>query len=101
MRTLYGVGAVKRSVNIELVVNLETWSEQKEYDRLGLSNQTTNILGVEVPSITVPIRPGRNLAVILETAAVNNRLKKMGYDAAKALGEQHDRAVDEGWAGED
>ena len=101
VRTLYGVGAVKRSVNIELVVNLETWSEQKEYDRLGLSNQTTNIPGVEVPSITVPIRPGRNLAVILETAAVNNRLKKMGYDAAKALVEQHDRAVDEGWAGED
>ena len=97
VRTLYGVGAVKRSVNIELVVNLETWDEHKEYDRLGLTNLTANILGVDVPSITVPIRPGRNLAVILETAAINNRLKKMGYDAAKALVEQHDRAVDAGW----
>ncbi len=98
VRTLYGVGAVKRSVHIELVVNLETWDEHKKYDRLGLTNLTTNILGVEVPSITVPIRPGRNLAVILETAAINNRLKKMGYDAAKTLVEQHDRAVDAGWS---
>ncbi|MGE4353912.1 MAG: HPr(Ser) kinase/phosphatase [Oscillospiraceae bacterium] len=97
VRTLYGVGAVKPSVRIDLVVNLETWEKGKEYDRLGLDRMTTNILGVDVPSITIPIRPGRNLAVILETAAMNNRMKKMGYDAAKTLVENHDNAVDIGW----
>lgn len=97
IRTLYGVGAVKPSVRIDLVVNLETWEKGKVYDRLGVDTGTTNILGVEVPCNTIPIRPGRNTAVILETAAMNNRLKKMGYDAAQQLVEQHDSAIDMGW----
>lgn len=102
IRTLYGVGAVKTTARIELVVNLETWEQGKAYDRLGVENNTTNILGIDVPCITVPIRPGRNLAVILETAAMNNRLKKMGYDAAKTFVENHDNGVEGGgWISRD
>lgn len=97
IRTLYGVGAVKPSVRIDLVVDLELWEKGKGYDRLGLDNSTTNILGVEVSSVTIPVRSGRNLAVILETAAMNNRLKKMGYDAAKTLVAHHDQQVETGW----
>ncbi|MGI6028867.1 MAG: HPr(Ser) kinase/phosphatase [Candidatus Heteroscillospira sp.] len=96
IRTLYGVGAVKTSSRIELVVNLETWEKDSTYERLGLENQKTNILGVDVPSITVPIRPGRNLAVILETAAMNNRMKKMGYNAAQIFVDAHDSGMDAG-----
>lgn len=102
IRTLYGVGAVKTSCRIELVVNLELWEKEKTYDRLGLDSTTIDILGVQVPCITLPIRPGRNLAVILETAAMNNRMKKMGYDAAKAFVENHDNGVENGgWISRD
>ena len=94
VRHLYGVGAVKPSGNIDLVVNLEAWDDQKAYDRLGLESNTTDILGVKVPSITIPVRPGRNLAVILELAAMNNRQKKMGYNAAETLAANVDFAVD-------
>ena len=66
-------------------MNLEVWDDQKAYDRLGLISETQDILGVTVPSVTIPVRPGRNLAVILELAAMNNRQKKMGYNAAKEL----------------
>ena len=68
---------------IDLIINLETWIQGKMYDRLGLDEETTNILGLEIPSITIPVKPGRNLAIILEIAAMNNRQKKMGYNTAE------------------
>lgn len=67
------------------MVELETWDENKVYERMGIAEETTDILGVEVPKITVPVSPGRNLAVIVEVAAVNNRLKKMGHNSAREL----------------
>ena len=96
VRYLYGVGAVKPETTIDLVVNLELWDDTKAYDRLGLTSETQNILDVEVPSITLPVTSGRNLAVILELAAMNNRQKKMGYNAAEALASAHDAAIDSG-----
>lgn len=83
VRRIFGMGAVKDSQGIDLVINLEPWVQGKMYDRLGLDKQTMNILGNEVPSITIPVKPGRNLAIILEIAAMNNRQKKMGYDTAE------------------
>ena len=96
VRRIYGVGAVKPESGIDLVVHLEPWEEGKAYDRLGLSSESETILGVEVPRVTIPVRPGRNLAVILELAAMNNRQKKMGYNAAEALAAEHDSAIDAG-----
>ncbi len=84
-RRLYGMGAVKMTENIDLVVKLEPWDTNRVYDRMGVDSEYTNILGVNVPSITIPVKPGRNLAVILEVAAMNNREKKMGYNAAQEL----------------
>lgn len=84
-RQLFGMGAVKLSEKIDMVVNLELWDNTKVYDRMGLENQYMDILGVEVPALTIPVKPGRNLAVIIEVAAMNNRQKKMGYNAAKDL----------------
>jgi HPr kinase/phosphorylase len=83
VRRLFGMGAVKNSEGIDLVINLEPWVQGKMYDRLGLDSQTMNILGIEIPSITIPVKPGRNLAIILEIAAMNNRQKKMGYNTAE------------------
>ncbi len=83
VRRLFGMGAVKMTERIDLVINLETWIQGKMYDRLGLDEETTNILGLEIPSITIPVKPGRNLAIILEIAAMNNRQKKMGYNTAE------------------
>ena len=83
VRRLFGMGAVENTARIELVVNLEHWEQGKMYDRLGLDNETTEILGVEVPCITVPVCPGRNVAVVLEIAAMNHRQKKMGYNTAE------------------
>ena len=83
VRRLFGMGAVKMTERIDLIINLETWVQGKMYDRLGMDEQTTNILGLEVPSITIPVKPGRNLAIILEIAAMNNRQKKMGYNTAE------------------
>lgn len=83
VRRIFGMGAVKESEKIELVLNLEQWIEGKMYDRFGLDSETVNILGNEVPAITIPVRPGRNLAVIVEIAAMNNRLKKAGYNTAE------------------
>jgi len=88
VRRLFGLGAVKPTQYIDLVINLELWKEGKAYDRLGLTSETTQILGIERPALTIPVKPGRNLAVILEVAAMNNRQKKMGYNAAEALNEQ-------------
>ncbi len=68
-----------------MVVNIENWDTSKTYDRLGLDTQYTDILGVKLPSLTIPVKPGRNLAVILEVAAMNNRQQRMGYNAAEEL----------------
>ena len=84
-RQLFGMGAIKTSEKIDMVVNLELWDNSKVYDRMGLDNEYMEILGVEVPTMTIPVKPGRNLAVIIEVAAMNNRQKKMGYNAAKDL----------------
>ena len=92
-RRIFGVGSVKPYERIDLVVNLEPWKTNKAYDRLGIDMEYTTILGVKIPSITIPVGPGRNLAVILEVAAMNNRQKKMGYNAARELVENHDRMI--------
>lgn len=84
-RRLFGMGAVKVTEKIDLIVELEIWNPDKVYDRMGMDNEYTSILGVKIPSLTVPVKPGRNLAVILEVAAMNNREKKMGYNAAQEL----------------
>ena len=88
---LFGMGAVRASNEIDLVVNIVPWNNQQVYDRLGLEVQFTDILGVKVPVNTIPITPGRNLAVILEVAAMNNRQRKMGYNAALEFTQQIDR----------
>lgn len=85
---LFGMGAVKDSAAIDLIINIVPWKDGEAYDRLGLESQYTDILGVKVPSITVPVTPGRNLAVIFEVAAMNNRQKRMGYNAAAEFTEQ-------------
>ena len=82
VRRLFGMGSVKETEKIDMVINLEPWQDGKMYDRLGLDEQTTNILGIEVPSIVLPVCPGRNLSVVIEVAAMNNRQKKMGYNTA-------------------
>ena len=83
VRRLFGMGAVKESEKVDLVINLEQWDNNKMYDRLGLDEHTTNILGIEVPSITIPVSSGRNLSVVIEVAAMNNRQKRMGYNTAQ------------------
>ena len=87
---LFGVGAVKAENEINLVVNIVHWNNNEPYNRLGLEEQYKDILGVQVPMNTIPIRPGRNLAVILEVAAMNNRQRKMGYNAALEFTQQID-----------
>lgn len=82
VRRLFGMGSVKDSEGIDLVINLEPWEDDKMYDRLGLDEDTTEILGIKVPSIVIPVRPGRNLSVVVEVAAMNTRQKKMGYNTA-------------------
>ncbi len=96
VRHLYGVGAVLPHSSIDLVVVMEHWVDGKAYDRLGLVSETEEILGVKLPRVTIPVTPGRNLAVILELAAMNNRQKKMGYNAAEMLAQEHDHAIDHG-----
>lgn len=93
-RNIYGIGAVKPSEKIDLIVNLELWDTNKAYDRLGIETEYTHILDVKVPYMTIPVRPGRNLAVILELAAMNNRQKRMGINNALELAESHDRSID-------
>lgn len=84
-RRLFGMGAVKITEKIDMIVELEPWDSEKVYDRMGVDNEYTSILGVNVPCNVIPVKPGRNLAVILEVAAMNNRQKKMGYNAAQEL----------------
>ena len=83
VRRLFGMGAVKNSERIDLIINLEPWVQGKMYDRLGIDEERTEILGISLPSITIPVRPGRNLSIIIEVAAMNNRQKKMGYNTAE------------------
>ncbi|MFK7697446.1 HPr(Ser) kinase/phosphatase [Paenibacillus sp. HJGM_3] len=80
--TLFGAGAIRNVKKITLVIRLETWQQDKEYDRLGLDEETTRIIDTDLPLVTIPVRPGRNLAVIIEVAGMNFRLKRMGYNAA-------------------
>ncbi len=84
-RQLFGIGSVKLSEKIDMVVEMELWNPEKTYDRMGVDTHYMTILGVKVPLLNIPVKPGRNLAVILEVAAMNNRQKKMGYNAAKDL----------------
>ncbi|MBR5453325.1 MAG: HPr(Ser) kinase/phosphatase [Clostridia bacterium] len=82
VRRLFGMGSVKDTEKVDLIINLEPWVQGKMYDRLGMDDEYTDILGIKIPSIIIPVRPGRNLAVILEIAAMNNRQKRMGYNTA-------------------
>ena len=82
---IFGVGAVKLTEKIDMVINLEQWDSSKTYDRIGLDGETTEILDIKIPSLTIPVKPGRNLAVIIEVASMNNRQKKLGYNAAHDL----------------
>jgi len=88
VRNIFGMGAVKDSEKIDLVINLEPWRQDYSYDRLGLEETTIDIMGINIPSLTVPVRQGRNLAVIVEVAAMNNRQKRMGFNAAQELNQR-------------
>ena len=91
VRRLFGMGAIKDEQQIDMVIRLEPWDDHAVYDRLGLEGCTTEILGVELPLVTIPVKPGRNLASILEVAAMNNRNRKMGHNAALELTERMDK----------
>ena len=84
-RRIFGIGAVKLTEKIDMVINLELWKDNKVYDRMGSVSNYTEILGIKVPFTTIPVRPGRNLAIIIEVAAMNNRQRKLGYNAAREL----------------
>jgi HPr kinase/phosphorylase len=88
IKTLFGVGSVKERHSIDLVIKLEDWDPKKEYDRLGLEEEYTEILGNKVICHTIPIRPGRNLSIIVESAAINHRQRAMGYNAAQELNDR-------------
>ncbi len=85
VRRIFGMGAVKLTEKIDMVIQMEPWDNNKVYDRMGLDNDYMDILGITVPMLTIPVKPGRNLAMIIEVAAMNNRQKKMGYNAAQEL----------------
>jgi HPr kinase/phosphorylase len=80
---LFGVGAIRDKKQVQLVVQLEEWDSEKMYDRLGTQEETMDLLGVKIPRLIIPVKPGRNIPIIIETAAMNERLKKMGYYSAK------------------
>ncbi len=88
VRRIFGMGAVKLTEKVDLIINLEIWQDGKHYDRFGAENEYMDILGIKVPSLTVPVKPGRNLAVVIEVAAMNNRHKKMGFNAAQELSDR-------------
>jgi len=85
VRRIFGMGAVKLTEKIDMVIEMEPWDANKTYDRMGLENNYIEILGNSVPRVTIPVKPGRNLAIVIEIAAMNNRQKKMGYNAAQEL----------------
>lgn len=95
VRRLFGMSAVKVESQIDVVINLEPWKEGCTYDRLGLDEQSISILGVQLPSLTIPVQPGRNLAVVIEVAAMNNRHKKMGYNAALEFTNRINQHIDQ------
>ena len=97
---LFGMSSVKKEAEIDLVVNLEPWKDDAVYDRLGVEGQYTTIFDVKVPSLTIPVKPGRNLAVIIEVAAMNNRNKKMGYNAALEFTKQINMHFDQSMSGQ-
>ncbi|WP_251554933.1 HPr(Ser) kinase/phosphatase [Neobacillus muris] len=94
--TLFGAGAVRSNKRITLVINLEIWDAKKQYDRLGLDEETMKIIDTEIPKLTVPVRPGRNLAVIIEVAAMNFRLKRMGVNAAQQFTDRLSDVIEDG-----
>jgi HPr kinase/phosphorylase len=94
VRSLYGVGAVKNSKGIDLVIHLESWNEDKYYDRLGLDKEYEEILGVNIEKLIVPVKPGRNTAMVVEVAAMNFRQKGMGYDAAQEFTKKLSNLID-------
>ena len=96
VRRIYGVGSVLPYCDVDLVVNFVRWDEDTEYDRLGVEEEMTSFLGVKVAQITVPVAPARNLAIILEVAAMNHREKKLGNNSAKEFLERHDSGIDSG-----
>ncbi len=85
VRRIFGIGAVKTTEKINMTIQMEPWDSNKMYDRMGLETETMDILGIDIPTITIPVKPGRNLAIIIEVAAMSNRQKKMGYNAAQEL----------------
>ena len=85
VRRIFGIGSVKNTEKINMAIQLEPWNNEKVYDRMGLDNETMDILGIAIPTMTIPVKPGRNLAIIIEVAAIANRQKKMGYNAAQEL----------------
>jgi HPr kinase/phosphorylase len=94
--TLFGAGAVLSHKKISLVIHLENWDQTKQYDRLGLDEEKMKVIDTHVTKITIPVRPGRNLAVILEVAAMNFRLKRMGVNAAEQFTNRLSEVIDEG-----
>jgi HPr kinase/phosphorylase len=102
VRRIYGVGSVLPVCDVDLVVKFVRWEDCADFDRLGLTEETVSYLGVTIPQVTIPVAPARNLAIILEVAAMNHREKKLGYNAAKELMKRHDAGIDdseEGWGG--
>jgi len=85
VRRIFGIGSVKNTEKIDMTIQMEPWNNEKVYDRMGLESETMDILGIQVPTMTIPVKPGRNLAIIIEVAAMANRQKKMGYNAAQEL----------------
>ena len=88
VRRIFGMGSVKMSEKVDMIVKLEAWDKNKVYDRIGLETETTNILGLDIVTQTIPVRPGRNLAIILEIAAMNNRQRKMGFNTAEEFNQR-------------
>ncbi len=88
VRRLFGMGSVKETEKVDMIINLEPWVQGKMYDRLGLDSEYTDIMGIKIPTTTIPVKPGRNLAIVLETAAMNNRQKRMGYNTAEEFNQK-------------
>ena len=101
VRRIFGMGAVKPTEKVDLVIHLEHWKDGKAYERLGMDENFTEILDIKIPSIIVPVQPGRNLAIIIEVAAMNNRHKKMGYNAAVELDKRMRKQAESDGFGDD
>lgn len=95
VKEIFGIGAVKDTESIDLIIHLEPWIDGKQYDRLGMVDEYTNVMGINIPSMTVPVKIGRNIAVIIEVASMNNRQKRMGYNAAIELNNRLMRRMEE------